>query len=382
MTGGLLPDDALLDDQGRLEDADPGSMLRACASAGAQVRSSARAAQEAGLERVAADGRPRAVVVAGSGVGAQAGAVLASVAGPACPVPITVVRDAVLPGWVGPLDIVIAVSSSGRTPETFALAEEAARRGARLVTVAAGGSALQRLAEQVRGVHIGVEPGGRPPRALLWALAVPVLAVADALGLVAVPASELAAVADLLDRSSEHFAPSHEVGANPAKDLALALAGTLPLVWAAAPVASVAAHRLVSQLAATAKLPAVPGDLPEVGHGALEVLGGPLAGGSGDDIFLDPYDRPAGLTLRAVVVRDDSEHPRSGAAAVAVAAVADGRGVPVTVLRGEGESALQRLATVISLIDFATTYLALATGVDPGRTPAVDEMQDRLEDRQ
>src|SRR6185295_9594430 len=82
-------DEALLDDPAALDAADPLRMLRAIASAGAQVRETAALADE---------GRPRAVVVAGVGTAARAGDVLATVAGPRCPVPVVGHRSAGVPG--------------------------------------------------------------------------------------------------------------------------------------------------------------------------------------------------------------------------------------------------------------------------------------------
>ena len=63
-------------------------MLRATASAGAQVREAAALTAEADLSPLADEGRPRAVVVAGVGTAARTGDILATVAGPRCPVPV------------------------------------------------------------------------------------------------------------------------------------------------------------------------------------------------------------------------------------------------------------------------------------------------------
>ena len=72
---------ALLDDVAALDAGDPSGMLRAIASSGAQVREAALLTAEAGVERLVADGRPRAVVVCGMGGSGIAGDVLAAVAG-------------------------------------------------------------------------------------------------------------------------------------------------------------------------------------------------------------------------------------------------------------------------------------------------------------
>ena len=101
-----VADHALLDDQAVMEAADPGQMLRATASAGAQVRESAALAAEADFRPLIDEGRPRAVVVAGVGTAARTGDVLETVAGPRCPVPVLSHRSAGIPGWVGAADLV------------------------------------------------------------------------------------------------------------------------------------------------------------------------------------------------------------------------------------------------------------------------------------
>ncbi|NHC43783.1 SIS domain-containing protein [Motilibacter aurantiacus] len=381
MAGTLVADDALLDDAEALAGADPGEMLPACAGAGAQVRTAARSALEAGVRSVADDGRPRTVVVAGVGGSGIAADALAAVTGPSCPVQVLALHDLVLPGWVGPLDLVVGVSCSGSTEETLLVTEEAARRGARVVTVGRPGSALAAVGERARGVHLPVDAAGRPPRACFWSLSVPLLVLADVLGLAAVPQEALAATAARLDVLAERYGPRLPVGENPAKDLALALAGTLPMVWGTSGVAAAAAYRMVSQLAENAKLPAAPGQLPEAGHNAVVALDGPLSGagdGAADDLFRDPFEEPQALRLRAVLLRDPTEHPRIAARADAVEAVAQGRGVPTSVLRADGDTAVERLASLVGLADFATTYLALATGVDPSPIAAIDELKARI----
>ncbi len=171
MTSPADLDPSVLDDQDALVARDPGEVLRVTASAGAQVREALLRLDADAVARIVADGRPRALVVAGTGASALAGDVVTGVTGPSCPVPVFTSRGHRLPGWVGAMDLVIAVSSSGATEETLAATDEALRRGARVVTVGRPGSALARRSEAGRTVHLAVEPGGRVPRANLWSLA-------------------------------------------------------------------------------------------------------------------------------------------------------------------------------------------------------------------
>jgi len=274
VTGAPLMDDSVLDDLEALELLDAGEMLRAVATAGAQVREAVLHVGDQVLGAVAADGRPRAVLVTGMGGSGIAAEVAAAVAGLGCPVPVVAHRGHRLPGWLGGMDLVVAVSCSGETEETLSALDEAIRRGARVVTVGAAGSSLSARADDGRAVHLPVDARGRMPRANLWGLAVPVLRVLDALDLADVPAAQLAHLADVLDETSEACGPAAESSVNPAKQVAVQVAGSLPYVWGASDVASVAAARFAAQLAENAKYPAVSGALTEVHHNQVVVMAG------------------------------------------------------------------------------------------------------------
>ncbi|MFB4306038.1 SIS domain-containing protein [Actinomadura sp. GTD37] len=382
MTGGLDP--SRLEAAEAIEAADPGGMLRQVASSAAQVREAQRAAAEAGVGGLAEDGRPRAVVVAGMGGSGIAGDVLAAVCGVGCAVPVLTVRGHRLPGWVGAADLVIAVSSSGSTEETLEVAVEAARRGCRLMFVGAAESPLADLAARTRGLFVPVRSAGQP-RSALWGLAVPLVLAAHALRLADVPGAVLESTAARLEDVAHRCRPSSEPFVNPAKRIALDLAGDVPLVWGSSDVAVAAAYRLCGQLAKNAKYPAVFGEVPETGHGQIAVFDGYFAHGStpaptssGDDYFFrDRTDDPEhGLHL--VVLRDVEEHDRVRRRCEASVAMARDRGVAVTEVRAEGEHPLERIATLIALADYVTVYLAIALGVDPTPVPAVDELKARI----
>lgn len=364
-------------------EADPGDMLRAVAGSGAQVRESASASLEAGLPALADEGRPRAVVVLGSGVAALAAEVLAGTAGSACPVPLVVHRRRDLPPWVGAADLVVALSVSGRSDETVAALDLAVRRGSRLVAVAPEGSPLHERARQARGLFVAVPPG-RAPGANLWALATPLVVAASHAGLL--PGGEpplaevLEATATRLESVADRCRPSSDAPVNPAKVLATELAGSLPVVWGTSPLAGVAAARLASQLAAHAGLPALAGVLPDAVHDQAGVLDGPygaLASSGRDDFFRDRIDDPEPeLRLRLLLLRDAPavEHPSAAQAAAAARVGAEARDVRVSEVVAEGDSGYERLAELIGTSDYASVYLALLHGVDPSARGAVDDL--------
>ncbi len=383
-------DAAILDDVEALDAADTGGMLLASASSAAQVREAATACNDAGLRRIVAEGRPRAVVVLGSGTAALTGDLLAALAAPGSPTPVLVVRGPDLPAWVGAADLAIAVSASGKAAETLSATDEAIRRGARLVTVSAEGSPLDLRGEQANAPHI-VVPGGRPARASLWSMAVPVLLAADALNLFSVPPEAIEATADVLVRYAERCRPSYEGFLNPAKTLAIALADSLPLVWGTPPIGGLAASRLAAQLTRNAKLPALPGVLPEALHTVLGCFDGVFGSGLPsarpsdplEDLFRDRAededDREAEPRLKLVMLRDNRELPAIAARAEAAAELARERGIVVTSLLAEGESPLERFASLVALGDYASVYLALLEGVDPSDDGAASQLAARLQ---
>jgi hypothetical protein len=388
VNGHRVADESLLDDEKAMLANDPGGMLRATASAGAQVRESAALAAETDLTMLSDEGRPRAVVVAGIGTAGLTGNILSTVAGHRCPVPIIGHRSAGIPGWVGAADVVFAVSASGRSPEALAAAEAALRRGARLVAIGNPDTELQAMAERARAPFIPV-PRRAPARASLWGLAVPVLLAGRALGLVKVNEADLAETATRLDADAERCRPGADSFVNPAKALALGLAGSIPIVWGSSPLATVAARRFADTLAANARYPVMAGALGEAGRGRVGLLDGVFGGlaESSRDIFADPGDdeEEAATRLRLVVFRDGGLNPEDDAdepvaveerRADAVQTLAERRGVRCDVLTAEGGSAIERLASLTAVPDFASLYLALAHGLDPMAVPAISEMKE------
>jgi glucose/mannose-6-phosphate isomerase len=354
-------DDSVLDDVDALQLLDASEMLRAIATAGAQVREALLHVEDTALTRIADEGRPRAVVITGMGGSGIAAEVTAAVAGRACPVPIIAHRGHRLPGWVGTMDLVVAVSCSGETEETLSALDEAVRRGCRVVTVGAAGSSLAEHGEAGRAVHLPVDGRGRMPRANLWGLAVPVLMVMDALGIAHASRDLLVELADELDAISERCGPAADSSENRAKQVAVQLAGSLPYVWGSSDLAGVAAARFAAQLAENAKYPAVPGTLTEVHHNQVVVMAGRFGAlAAEEDIFRDRLDEgPGWPRMRLLMLHDTDEVPEVARRREAT------YDVPVDVLTAEGEHPAMRLASLVAPLDFASAYLALLQGIDP-----------------
>ena len=371
----------LLDDPKGLAAGDPGEMLPAVASAAAQVREAAVLAAEAGVSSLADDGRPRSVVVCGMGGSGIAGDVLAAVAGPTCPVPVVTHRGYGLPAWVGPMDLVVAVSCSGSTEETLSALEEAVRRGCRLLVVGRSGSPVDDLGQRGKAVFVPVTQG-RQPRASMWALSVPLVVAGHGLGLLSAPPEVVEHAAATLEDVADRCRPDAASLVNPAKRLALDLQDRLPVLWGTSPLAGAVAYRFACQLNENAKLPATWGVLPEANHNQVVAFDGPFAGASrtsADDFFRDRgEDEDVDPRLALVLLRDTEEHPQVARRADVSAELARERDIPVLQLQAEGGAALSRLASLVGLTDYASTYLALLQGLDPTPVDAITALKDRI----
>ena len=396
--GGVALAASRLDDPELVEAGDPGGMLREVASSAAQIRTALRACDETDLSALRPDTRPRAIIAAGAGSSAFAGDALAAICGTGAPIQVAGVSGYQLPGWVGAADLVIAVSRSGQTAETLALATEAARRGCDLVAVAAPGSPLHQLAQTARGTFIPVTSGG-PARSTPWALTVPLVVIASRLGVARVDADAYEPVAAAMEDISHQCRPSSESFVNPAKSLALDLVGTLPLIWGGSPIAAVAARRFASQLAANAKYPSVAGVLPRAGHDQVAVFDGPFAPAPepefpaaedlGDAAFGEltdedvvELDEPGegAVSLRLVLLADEAgEHEAVARVRAAAASLAVARGVAVSELSMGGPNPLSRLAGTVQLLDYTSVYLGIACGIDPLAIAAMKDLRDLSE---
>lgn len=380
-------DETLLDDEQRRRAVDATDMLRALAGAGAQVRRAITRCEESDLGRVAGGERPRAVHVAAVGGSEAVAAVLDLLVSRTSPVLLTADGSGPLPGWVGSLDLVVAVSLSGRAEGPVRQAREAARRGAHIITVGAQDSPLASAAAAARGVHLPVDPRTGHSRTALWGLVVPAVLALSACGVIDVAASVLHGVADRLDEQAEAVRPDAESFVNPAKSLATDLSELSPVVLGDGSVTGVAARRTSAMLARTGRTPSTWGRLPDAASQVVACLSGPLVGGStapdgGRDIFADPYlDGPARPGLGLVLLRDPVPSPGADPREVerhniaqSVADRAEASGVRVLEQVCHPGHDLERLAEHIALTDFASTYLAIGHGFDPARTPGIEDL--------
>jgi hypothetical protein len=380
-----LFDESLLEDPQALARADVHGLLRGVAAAGARVRTALRLAEEAGVGGLRPDGSPRAVLVAGSGPEADAVAdLLAALGAGGCPVQLLIPTGPTpqqsrwtLPGWAGPLDLLLLLTEHGTEQGLTDLVEQAYRRGCTAAAVTPAKSPLAEAVEQVRGLALpfavpvgnGFEPAPAPAfggtasvadSAAFWALLTPLLALADRVRLISAPMAALHGVADRLDEIAARCGPAVATYTNPAKTLAAELGDSLPLLWSQGRVAAVGARRFATVLATRAGRPALAAELPAAltAHGPLQAGTHALAADSGD-FFRDRVEDSGGLRLRVVLLQEAPD--QSGSAAPAAREQAYAHDTPLSEITAPGGTPLETAAEILALTDFAAAYLAVAS---------------------
>jgi glucose/mannose-6-phosphate isomerase len=301
------------------------------------------------------------VIVAGMGGSAVGGRLAAGAIGQRLHRPLIVTDGYALPGWAGPDTLVLCSSYSGTTEETLAAYDDAAERGAPRIVATTGGP----LAERARrdGVPVIPVPGGFQPRAAVGYSLVSALEVAALCGAAPSLRDEVEAAASLAEQLAGEWGPDAAED-NEAKALARRLHGTVPVI-AGAELAAPAAYRWKCQINENAGQPAFASALPEMDHN--EAVGWPAAAGFG--------------RFSAVFLEDPGNHPRNRLRSELTAGQAAAGATVVERVTARGETATERLVSLILLGDLVSLYLAVLRGEDPAAIPPIDQLKAALAER-
>jgi len=303
------------------------------------------------------------VVILGMGGSAIAGDFLRCLVALESPVPIFSNRDYELPLLVDGRTLLIASSYSGNTEEVLSCFERGLGTGAKKVVVTGGGSLLTTARNS--NVPAFVFHYESEPRAALGYSFMPLLAIAQKVGIVADKDKDvddaIAAMVDLATRIDETV----PLADNPAKQLAQKLHQRLPVVYGAGILAQVA-RRWKGQLNETSKMWCFYEELPEANHNA--VVG---------------YGLPKEIAAKALVVflRAPSLHPRILLRYDLTQTALEEAGVESATVDAEGKSPLAQMMSVVLFGDWVSLYLAILNGIAPAPTPPIATLKERLAGR-
>jgi glucose/mannose-6-phosphate isomerase len=301
------------------------------------------------------------LVVFGMGGSAIAGDLIRSLVDREGTTAVRVVRHYHPPGWLTPEDFLIFSSYSGDTEETVQAYRTLRKRGIRCCVITTGGKLLDYA--RADGVPVAILPSGHPPRAALGYSFAAMAHIAEHLGLLAGAGARIESSARAVEGVASALGRTVIQSRNPAKKLAIRIAGRPVLVFADERTLGPAAVRWKGQLNENAKHLAWVSLLPEMNHNEL-------------DSFVFP--KRAEGSLAAVLLRDPGEHPRVRARFRWLAGFLKRRGVSVETMTTQGEDAMERLLSCVAAGDFVSYYLALIHGTDPTALPAVTTLKKAL----
>jgi hypothetical protein len=308
-----------LDDVDGLLAADRDGSLRAVAMAGAQVRATAAAFDEAELDQLQSNEPPRTVIwVAGRGNAEAAGSLLAAALGGSVAAPIVVTPE--VPPWIGALDVLIVAGDDPADPALVSAAATGVRRGARVVVVAPYEGPLR---DATAGRSVALAPRVRVPdefgfsRYLAAGLAT-LAAVEPGLRV------DLAALADELDAEALRNSAGRELFTNPAKSLAERMSGCEVVIAGDNAATLVLARHVAAVMLRVAHRAVAAAGLADAVVALRNGMGAASAADPEQSIFHDDQiDGPLPPRVRTFVLATDTER------AVVAARVAGLGGVDV-----------------------------------------------------
>jgi glucose/mannose-6-phosphate isomerase len=296
-----------------------------------------------------------------AGMGGSALPALLSQTWPGYSLPFEVCRQYHIPAYVSDKTLFVACSYSGNTEETLSALAEAEAKNAKVVIIAGGGK-LEQIAGQKNYPFVKIPKAEQPRYAVFYMLA-GIVAIIEDTGLLAekTAASQLAQTANFLRQKVKDWTATVPTDKNPAKQLAMELAGKSVAVYGG-PLMAPAAYKWKISCNENAKNVAWWNELPEFDHNEL-------TGWSSH-----PVDKPYAV----VEIRSNLEHPRVQKRFETAERLLSGRRPAPHVVQAQGETLLEQLLWTVNFGDFVTIYLALLNGVNPAPVDLVEKFKKEL----
>jgi len=301
------------------------------------------------------------IVFLGMGGSGIAGDIVSNFPEVQIPVPAISVKGYNLPEFARSNTLVFAISYSGNTEETIFCFEEAIKRNCRIVAITSGGK-LERLAND-KGVPLYKIPSGLQPRAALGYLFIPVMSALERLGICNNVIGKIEGSISMLEERSKEYGRGNPASENPAKRIAKALSGYLPVIYGSEGALMPVALRWKCQFNENSKVPAFCNYFPELNHN--ETVGWYCL----EEVWSRSH---------IIVLRDKDEHPRVSKRIQITSDLISNHTGHITQVFSRGANKVERFLDLLYLGDLSSVYLALHLGVDPTPVSRIDELKKRL----
>jgi len=296
-----------------------------------------------------------------AGMGGSALAALLSRSWPGHKLPFEICRQYHVPAYVSQNTLFIASSYSGNTEETLSALAEAEEKGA-IIAIIAGGGKLEEAAHARNYPFIKLPKAEQPRYAVFYNL-VALLTLLEAADLVDNTdiSSQLTRAANFLKTEVQKWLPTVPTDKNPAKKLAMELAGKSPVIYGG-PLLAPVAYKWKISFNENAKNIAWWNELPEFNHN--EFIGWSS----------HPVDKPYGI----VDLRSNLEHPRVQKRFEVSERLLSGQRPAPHIVAVQGETLIEQIVWATTYGDFVTIYLALLNNVNPAPVELVEKFKKEL----
>ena len=290
------------------------------------------------------------IVICGMGASGITGDIIKNL-GKDSKVPIEVVKDFSVPGYVSAKTLAFVVSYSGDTHEVLSAFKELYRKGAILIVVTTGGK-LKFAAEQAGVEHqkVIVVPRGLPPRQALPYLTIPILMTLHNLKIIQLSVNDIKETVE---------AVSNKTFVEKAKLLANHIGEKTPLIIASSKYSGVTT-RWCTQINENAKTFAFAGVIPEITHNMI--LG---------------FSR-APKNYHVVILSDEKDEPLVQKQMNIVKDIIKQSGMGITEIGLKGRSHMVKYFTAIFVGDLVSVMLAKKAGVNAMDTRIIEELKKKL----
>lgn len=297
----------------------------------------------------------RQIVVSGMGGSGLGGHIIKSLYQKELPIPLEIVNDYHLPGYVNEDSLVILSSYSGSTEETLATADEAKKKGAKILGITTGGKLGKFLKENNFPGYIfepKFNPCGQPRMGLGYSLVGQIV---------------LLRITGILQFNENEFFQCFKSLkviqgrlVDRAKELVKRCRRKIIVVVAAEHLSG-NAHVLANQINENAKALSCYFLLPELDHHLLEGLGRPneknlIFAFLASNFYSEKIQKRLKLT-KEVVEKNNIE---------------------VCEFKPSGENKLRQVLETLWFGSFLSFYLAIGSGIDPTPIPWVDYFKEKL----
>lgn len=304
------------------------------------------------------------IVVVGMGGSAIGGNLLVDYLYDRLDIPVSVFREYKLPKFIDDKCLIIFISYSGNTEETLSSFADANSRKCKILSITSGGN-LASFSSRLK-IPVVTLPGGLPPRGAIPLLSLPLFLVLEKIGLISGVSTELNEVLNVVKRKIEQNKVEIPISENIAKQAAIKIHGSIPLIYAPAGYASVA-RRFKCQFNENSKSPSYWDVFSELNHN--EVVGWQV-----------PSDITKSFTVLLLRTADENDSIRARIELtkeiMLKPAVKD-----IVEIHAEGSTKLAIIYSLIIMGDFISYYLAILNGVDPSPVPGISRLKKELKDR-